>query len=281
MYEAKVLADSICEVTGKRLTTFQSTFGRPLLAELNTHRMLSRNSASSRAIPPEKQIERVKHDPWTPEFGGRAKGMVPGSLSEIKKSDAREIYLKAREKPLEAAESLIRLDVDKASINRLLESWLWHTVIISGTEWDNFFSLRCHKDAALEFQIIARKMQEAMLLSEPEPLRPGGWHLPLIDPGSELIEARTRQDLSWPKVSAGRVARVSFDTQNKVEEVGRSLDRANALSESGHWSPFEHPAMCLGTEVASGNFIGWMQLRKLFLNEDNFDALQREVLEAT
>lgn len=53
-----MLADSIA--SGVRLTTLQVTMPRIVLAEFNTHRMLSRNSASSRAIPVEKRIAQVR-----------------------------------------------------------------------------------------------------------------------------------------------------------------------------------------------------------------------------
>ena len=48
--KAVIAADSI-NVKGKRITTFIVTMPRIVLAELNTHRVFSRNSASSRAIP--------------------------------------------------------------------------------------------------------------------------------------------------------------------------------------------------------------------------------------
>ena len=58
MTSVKILADSL-NLSGNRLTTFELTFPRVILAEFNTHRMISRNAASSRAIPTEKLIQRV------------------------------------------------------------------------------------------------------------------------------------------------------------------------------------------------------------------------------
>src|ERR1044071_105421 len=76
-YSCKILLDSISE-TGKRITTFEITFPRIVLAEFNTHRMFSRNSASSRAIPFQKQIERVQNNPFIPDrFPKNVKGMQP------------------------------------------------------------------------------------------------------------------------------------------------------------------------------------------------------------
>ena len=57
--EAKIVADSI-NPQGDRITTYLLTFPRFILAELNTHRVFSKNSASSRAIPFEKPRQRQK-----------------------------------------------------------------------------------------------------------------------------------------------------------------------------------------------------------------------------
>jgi thymidylate synthase ThyX len=65
MIHAKIIADSQNEF-GNRLTTFIITFPRFILAELNTHRMFSRNSASSRAIPFKKMVESVQKNPFIP-----------------------------------------------------------------------------------------------------------------------------------------------------------------------------------------------------------------------
>ena len=47
MIKAEIIADSKNE-TGNRITTMVVTFPRFIPAELNTHRMFSRNSASSK-----------------------------------------------------------------------------------------------------------------------------------------------------------------------------------------------------------------------------------------
>ena len=273
-YSASILADSIGP-HGRRLTTFEAVFPRFILAEVNTHRMLSRNSASSRAIPTEKQIERVRSHPFVPEFNERVKGMGVGEpLSGSQQRRAMVKWLDARDRAIEAAEGL--LHVDKSRANRLLEPFMWHTAIISATEWDNFFALRCHPDAQLEFQKIAKMMQEAMWLSEPEPVERGQWHLPLLST-DELAEARQTQSESlWAEVSAGRCARVSYDTHNRDEHPwDDSQRRWRGLSSKGHWSPGEHPAQCEPEAGFIGNFNGWRQLRKTYAYEDDFATLER------
>jgi thymidylate synthase ThyX len=183
-YSVKILLDSISE-TGKRLTTFEIQFPRIVLAEFNTHRMLSRNSASSRAIPFSKQLERVIQDPFIPErFPKNGKGMQPQGYYEkdsIDHKKATDIWLKARDKAIEQAKKLVGMDeawledsgndltsdrpqylhIHKQIANRLFEPFQWHTVICTATEFDNFFKLRTHPDAQAEIKTIADLMYEA------------------------------------------------------------------------------------------------------------------------
>ncbi len=273
-YEVKILADSIAP-HGVRLTTLQVTFPRFILAEVNTHRMLSRNSASSRAIPPEKQIARVKENPFVPEtFNKRVKGMGVGEAIKDQEA-ARSHWLIARDSAVIAAEALCTFDCDKSRINRLLEPFMWHTAILSGTEWSNFFALRDHPDAQPEFQIIARMMREEMDANEPQYINFNQWHLPLVS--LKEREDWQRQTGSgdeewnfWVDVSAGRCARVSYDTQDNYEEPEKSVARAVRLATSGHLSPFEHPAFPYSTQHFVANFRGWEQARHRIPNEENF-----------
>ena len=62
---AKVVEDSISEA-GKRITTLQLRMPKFILAEFNTHRVFSRSTASSRAIPTAKLIEMVRTNPLIP-----------------------------------------------------------------------------------------------------------------------------------------------------------------------------------------------------------------------
>jgi hypothetical protein len=298
-YASRVLADSISP-DGVRLTTLLVTFPRFILAEVNTHRMLSRNSASSRAIPTEKLIERVRTNPFVPEtFNKRVKGMGVGAVLESQDlSSARAEWLMASENAAAHAEALMKLDVDKSRANRLLEPFMWHTAIISATEWDNFFALRDHPAAQPEFQIVAKLMRASIEGSTPLELGYDQWHLPLItfeewdnlELGrgeaqrhkdglpSDVTPHRFREHVERIKlVSAGRCARVSFDTHENWEPWDASEERAKKLMTNGHFSPFEHvarpfsggePHPPLGFFV--GNFRGWVQMRKEIPHEDNF-----------
>lgn len=312
-YAAKVLADSLSP-DGVRLLTIQATFPRFILAEVNTHRMFSRNSASSRAIPTEKQIERVRINPFVPEtFNKRVKGMGVGEAFSDEEFDAaRTVWLKAADEACAAAEILNEMGLDKSRANRLLEPFLWHTAIISSTEWDNFFGLRDHPAAQPEFQIVARMMRAAIDASVPQRLEYGQWHLPLIteEELTDLCWIRQHQPDEingrlWKlkMISAGRCARVSFDTHENWESWEKSIDRATMLAGNGHFSPFEHVARpiepwdidddtianvvsnsvrtqeVVGFEPDSafcGNFRGWVQARAEIPHQSRFDLLRLE-----
>ncbi len=145
MIKATIVADSKNEF-GNRLTTFVVTFPRPILAELNTHRMFSRNSASSRAIPFEKMVESVKTNPFVPlAWQVDHKGMQGTHyLDPVYADRAVEGWLEARDHAVDGATHLNKgCAVTKQLCNRLLEPFMYHTAIISATEFENFFALRC------------------------------------------------------------------------------------------------------------------------------------------
>lgn len=225
-YSCKILLDSISE-TNKRLTTFEITFPRIVLAEFNTHRMFSRNSASSRAIPFKKQIQRVVDNPFIPEqFPIDGKGMQPNSYIDSNNPAWKYAFAaweNARLSALDAAAHLYStLDrnynydaehlkifrdwdwqndekpepaIHKQIVNRLLEPFMWHTVIITATEFSNFFKLRCDENAQYEIRRIADLMYEAYninkdwkgnssgelgFIAKQQKLKVGEWHCPLV-----------------------------------------------------------------------------------------------------
>lgn len=265
----KVLADSISPY-GYRLTTFELRFPRFILAELNTHRMLSRNSASSRAIPTEDRIELAEREPFVPTFNARVKGMGVGEpLSAYKQHEAQMIWLDARDAAVKAARRL--LHIDKSRANRLLEPFIWHTAIVSATDWENFFALRDHPAAQPEFRRLAELMKPPFSMSEPQKLSFGEWHLPMVGPSdTHQCWEDVTDPLFLPAVSAGRCARVSYDTHWREEPVNVSRARWLKLAPKGHWSPGEHPAQCDEYTGYIGNFQGWKQLRKFYPDEAIF-----------
>lgn len=257
-FSARVLLDSISDA-GIRLTTLEVTFPRFVLAEFNTHRMLSRNSASSRAIPTAKLISRVEDDPVTPvEWGVNTKGMsATQTLAPESVEGAERAWLDARDAAVEGAQRLHHLSVHKQVVNRLLEPFLWHTVIVTATEWQNFFALRCAQGAQPELRQAALLMLETMRRSTPATVLAGDWHLPLIQPDERDLDLETRK-----MVSAARCARVSYLTHEGRREIAKDLELYERLRSDRHMSPFEHVATPAGDGRFHANFCDWIQMRQ-------------------
>jgi uncharacterized protein YjhX (UPF0386 family) len=249
-YHARVLADSVGP-NGIRITTVEATFPRFILAEVNTHRVLSRNAASSRAIPVEKLRQMIASDPFVPlRWLHNERGMQGStSLSEADELLAIEAWLTARDSALEMAGELSatdRLNVHKQTANRLLEPFGWVTDIITATEWANFFGLRCHAAAQPEFRKIAEEIRRVREASTPVELLGGEWHLPLIGVNDEDREALVEYgDHDLCRISTGRCARVSYLTHDGIRNPGADIALHNKLKLDGHMSPFEHQAQML------------------------------------
>lgn len=271
-YEAAVLADSIppWDRGGgpARLTTLVVNMPRFVLAEFNTHRMLSRNSASSRAIPVSKRIEMIEADPFVPlSFGKNRKGMQ--STEDLEGDDAevaREAWLAACRDALRHARTLEAAGVHKQFANRVLEPFAFHTVIVTATEWENYFALRISEYAQPEIRRVSEAMKVAMDRSTPQKT----WHhLPLVTPE----EGQKAGHLVLMKLSSARCARVSYLTHDGKADVDADLALADRLLSAGHMSPFEHAAQA---KIGCGSkFIGnfrapWVQYRKELPNEDVF-----------
>lgn len=274
-YYCKILADSVNPV-GNRLTTFEVTFPQMVLRDITRHRMLSYSFESTRAVPVEKRIEMVRKDPYVPTFMKRAKGMGGGEhFTEAEQQQMRKMWLMGARQSADLAE--LMLAAGKEHVGRILEPYSWITGIISGTDWENFFGLRCppiggmpdpRYPAQYELQYIAWCMEGQYRNNVPVLLKWGEWHLPLVTE-HERQTLMGMDRLEQPKVSAGRCASVSFlrhhDSQNdNLAAYNRWEER---LAPSAHWSPGEHPAMAERGAYRFGNFKGWKQLRKFYPNE--------------
>lgn len=294
-YEAKVLADSLSP-DGVRLTTVQMTFPRFILAEVNTHRVLSRNSASSRAIPVEKRIRMISEDPFVPDaFGKNQKGMQAAeNLDEIASHDARVAWNTAALEAVNGALRLSEIGVHKQLANRLLEPFAWHTACITSTEWSNFEHLRVSELAQPEFFKIASMMFEAVRASEPRSINYGEWHLPYVRSDEAWdMKVEGHSGMRLARISAGRSARTSYLTQEGKRDCVEDLRLYENLLSNGHMSPLEHPCRPMTKteremfqqkewiwdgEIEDwcwtgrythflGNVQGWVQLRKLIPGE--------------
>lgn len=245
---------------------------RFVLAEFNTHRIFSRNSASSRAIPVEKQLEQVKEDPaypvsWPCEQPGMSGGteLEGGDLE-----DAKLLYKFVHEKVWREVDAYLKMHPEKSErlhksvVNRFLEPFMWHTVLVSSTGWENFRGLRCSPQAQPEMRLAAEKMMEALDASTPTELDYGQWHMPFMDDLDELAEIYHMMHLKM--ISAARCARVSYLTHGTgVKDVQEDLRLAGQLQQSNpiHASPFEHVARPLERgEIGDSNFWGWWQYRE-------------------
>lgn len=255
MINAEIVADSMSP-SGERLVTFVLTFPRIILAEFNTHRMFSRNSASSRAIPFPKMVDSVMNNPFIPVAWQKAhKGMQGFDYHE--EDDVQFLvfkWLTARDKAVEQAQALHELNVTKQMCNRLLEPFMWHKVICTSTMegLENFFDLRSNEAAEIHIQQLAICMQEALLKSTPKNLGPQDWHLPLS------------KDMSLESCVAN-CARVSYTVVGEQKEYTSDEDFTlyQKLATSKHWSPFEHCARPSGSNDYFFNLKGWKSLRYL------------------
>lgn len=269
VFGAKIIADSV-SAGGHRLVTMEVTFPRLVLAEFNTHRMFSRNSASSRAIPVKTQLARVRDEPFVPEGWGRNQAGMQAEreVDEAAAGEAREVWLAARDRAVEQVERLLELKIHKQLANRLLEPFLWHTVIVTATDWSNFFALRANPEAQPEIGRVAALMRQVYDSGTPVDVPDGSWHLPLLQP--EEYDGSFEHTEQARQVSAARCARVSYLTHDGRRDLDADLKLYRRLVESGHLSPLEHVATPDPAGTRIGNFVGWRQLRKTIPGEADF-----------
>jgi hypothetical protein len=261
-YKVKILADSIGP-NNIRLTTWELTYPRFVHAELMTHRLFSRNSASSRAIPTKKLMNQIRKDPAMPVWWGKNQSGMQARvvLTGWRLFLVRKTWLFARWPALFFAWLLTKLGLHKQISNRILEPWMFITVICTATEWDNWFKLRCHPDAQPEIGWVATEMKRQYDINIPRVLSSGEWHMPLIDFDDELVDDK----FDLRKVSVGRCARVSYLTHDGKRDLSEDIKLADRLGQSGHWSPFEHVAEAneINDLTWSGNLRGWKQYREM------------------
>lgn len=266
---ATVIADSI-STFGNRITTLQLKYPRFIHSEFMTHRVFSRNSASSRAIPVAKMIEQVQNDPAMPIYWGLNQPGMQASKEHDDPAAARAAWQYAAQTACSQALQLNNLGLHKQIVNRVLEPFQWMHTIVTATEWDNFFELRCHPDAQPEFQTLANAIRAAMDGSVPVE-RCGrlefapAWHLPYVSDD----ERANLHPHSLPKLSAARCARVSYlkhDGSAPILLEDMALFERLVGSKPLHASPIEHQALAGDAICRSRNFLGWTQYRELFEN---------------
>lgn len=260
MILAKVIADSIWDEN--RITTLQLKMPRFILSQFNKHRMFSSNAASSRAIPTAKLLEQVRNDPVIPvQWGKNQAGMVADGVLGVEASDECEAaWLAARDEAVLYAETLLDSGLHKQIANRLLEPFMWAEVVVTATEWDNFFKLRLAHDSQPEMQALAQVMKAAIDSSTPEK---SPYHLPYIDK-EFLTGAGDAFEFyeQYKMISAARCARVSYLNHDQSQpNLERDLALAYKLKEATHLTPFEHQARAASRGAWFANFKGWVSQR--------------------
>jgi thymidylate synthase ThyX len=303
---AKVIADSL-NAQGVRVTTLQLLYPRFIHAEFMTHRVFSRNASSSRAIPVTKIINAIINDPALPvSWGQNQKGMqADQDVDAATAARAKAVWLKGAEAAVVTAEALIELGIHKQIANRVLEPWAHISVIVTATEWENFYALRDHKDAQPEIAALARAMRVAMDESTPRLLGPNDWHLPYVTDEDRRLVGIFAETL-WGhntdqchrqfdgvadlreymllQVSTARCARVSYNTHDggkpKIEDDIKLADR---LLASKHMSPFEHQVTPCGCGQFHANMRGFHTFRGILETTERLRAhaalAQRRVVE--
>lgn len=286
--QATVILDSINK-RGQRVTTFHLRYPRMIHSELMTHRVFSRNARSSRAVP---VTTLAQENIYLPEMKYNQSGMQPADLlSKTDQAKAQKIWKEVAEflNSKVAELGLIGAGVHKQWTNRLLEAQGWIDVLVTSTEWNNFFALRLDSGAQDEIRCLAERMMISLKASKPLLLEDGDWHLPYItNQDFEDVRnlqkeiAKTRETRSTQtdaflyktlcKISAARCARISYRPFAGEGDIKSELERYERLAGSSpvHASPLEHQCMADSERTAPhfwGNLNGFVQFRKTVPNE--------------
>ena len=287
MITSKIIADSIYREA--RITTFELEYPRFIHSEFMTHRMFSRNCASSRAIPIATVLKHIKDAPAAPIHWGRNEsGMQANTeLTGLDLLAAKSLWDRAMTQSLMYAAELGNLGAHKQIVNRITEPYQHMKTVVTATEWDNWFELRNHNDAQPEIHELAFLMAIDMRNSNPVELELGEWHVPYVIRravperifyidlnGTELtLEQALR-------ISASCCAQVSYrKTDDSIEKATHVYNRLVSMNPK-HSSPFEHQATPIDIEDAevwlpgvthldkegvqwSANFSNWIQYRQV------------------
>ena len=282
---AAVLAKSIAK--GITITTFLIDFPRFILAELNTHRAVSKNGASSRAIPVAQQIERVKNNPVVPiHFGLNQAGMSADTeVDENTKNKGVYEWLFNANRSVVGAQILQGMGVHKQVVNRIMEPYSFMRMVVTATEWDNFFWLRLHKDADPHIAELARVMLHAYQQTPAVVLTEDCWHTPFFAQGfwSPIVENAhgiTAQEAIEHSMSC--CAQTSYRKLDMSTEKTEAIVERLFNGERCHASPSEHIAKPIefthcepfteathidsSNNLWSNNFKGWHQYRQRISN---------------
>lgn len=278
---AFVVEDS--KVGNNRLTSLVLKFPRTVLAEFNTHRVFSRNSASSRARSVKATIKEVIENPYIPLWTINKAGMSGHWASPRVEAEATEVYLAGRDAAVRTALALLvgsdriegfgrddkeiasrysevvdyyydhmysgtgaepdfGLSVHKQVLNRVLEPYMFHEVIVTSSYFDNFLKLRDHNEADPAIWGVSHLLGEAIAHSEPTISE-------IHAPFSSNLEKTLILGQPWPVArphlikSAMESAQISYNDKSRAIKSTATAERGESLLTAGHLSPFEHVAV--------------------------------------
>ena len=273
--DCEIIADSIGS-NGIRITTMVVALPRCIWPEFLTHRVFSRNSQSSRAIPVQKVYDSVLNNPYVPiHWGANQRGMQAfEEVDEEVITQAHKLWLEARDNALQSAKSLNDLGLHKQVVNRLLEPFQWHRALVTSTQWENFLVLRDHKDAEPNIRALAIRMREELSRSEPVQR---SFHLPFTDHFDQRSVEKFPLDFSM--LSAAKCARISYLTFDGRHDWRQDLELSKKLLTTPlHASALEHQATVHEKTILgeAGNLHvpwvdhgqQWHQFRKRFSHEN-------------
>ena len=255
---AKVIAHSH-NGRGNEIITFELEYPRIIHSELMTHRLFSRNAASSRAIPVKTLIEMVRNEPAMPyRFGANQPGMQDKGVEHDGIVGAgytgREWWKLAALSAARFAEELAEAGYHKQIANRLLEPFQRMKTVLTATEYENFWWLRVDADADPTIEALAIAMHKEYEASEPELLQPGQWHTPYVYHSTDIKGNFAGyyildENGEWPvdltleeakSISASCCAQVSYRRLNSTKDKALDIYGRLLTGRKVHASPFEH-----------------------------------------
>lgn len=243
------------------LYSVQMRYWRAIHGELMTHRVFSRNAGSSRATPVRKVLAQVWNDPAGPiHWGANQAGMqARAEIVGWRRAVAGGLWRLAGKVMCGFAWVMMHLGLHKQVANRLLEPWQYINVLVSSTEWENFFRLRCHPDAQPEFEELAREVEHQISFAPVDVLKVGEWHLPYVLRQEKLVH----DTFTCIRLSAARCARISVAPFDGDASIDKEVARHDLLvgSEPIHASPCEHQAQAREDDAWSKNFRAFDQYR--------------------
>lgn len=275
MQEVKILTDSINPFNNRRFTTFQLKYPRIVHAEVLTHRVFSRNAGSSRAKPVSTILGS---DVFISDFFGSNKpGMQPGEpIAE--QVLAKKIWLDCHKQVLKYTKKLQDLNVHKQWANRMIEPFTYIDVVLSSTEWDNFFELRTDQSAQYEIRMLAEEMKRLLSESKPNKIRMD-LHTPYV---TEEEKSEIQDVYLFCLISAARCARVSYKPfDSETSDFNKDIELGKRLLESKHMSPFEHIGLPSSIDNFYYNIRGWKSFRYLLERTNYFEENRKNGLTST